>query len=148
MPANKVKRKAPRSAWKKGQSGNPNGRPCDGESWASTLRWAFGLTGEQAAAVAPKEMVREFSKLGKMELRKAICLRLANALLFEPNGKLFEAIASREEGKPPQTIEVNWRDEARRFGYDPDKLVNELFAGLGKTISIGGGVGTPEEIKK
>ena len=31
-------KKTPRTAWKKGQSGNPAGRPKDGESWAAIIK--------------------------------------------------------------------------------------------------------------
>ena len=123
----KKKRKAPPTAWKPGQSGNPKGRPKDGESWAGSLKWAFNLTGKQAAEIAPPELAREFKKLGKMELRRALCLRMAAALLFDPTASLFTSIADREEGRLPQTVNqnINWREDIERLGINPDEVLNE-----------------------
>src|SRR3990172_7525108 len=78
----KRKRTPSPTSWKKGQSGNPKGRPADGESWAGVFRWAGELTGAEAAKIAPPELAKEFVKLGKLQLKQAVALRAMSALLF------------------------------------------------------------------
>lgn len=136
--ANTKKRKAPSGAWKPGQSGNPKGPPKHGESWASVLTWASNLTGEEAAKLVPPEMARFFRPLKGLELKRAIVLRVFAALLFEPSPSLFNAVMERIEGKVTQNIEINWRDEAKEQGYDPDKLVDEFARAMVASHMAGG----------
>ena len=65
-------------AWKKGQSGNPNGRPRTGRAFAEALR-AVGEEGDNLEAVARK--VWELAKAGDM---RAIGM-LANRLDGKPH---------------------------------------------------------------
>ncbi len=136
---NTKKRKAPPKAWKPGQSGNPKGRPRDGESWAATLTWALNLTGEQAAEIAPSYMSKEFKKLGKRQLREVISLRVAFQLLMEPGAALVSAVMDRIDGKPRQPVDLTWRDAAKEAGLDPEKLIGDVAALVGnRAINSGG----------
>jgi len=148
----KIRKKTiPKSAWKPGQSGNPGGRPKDGESWAASLKWAFNLTGEQAAQLVPPEYAKTFRLIGKMQLRHALVLCMIGKQLFDPSGSLFNAMADREEGKITQPILHEWREEARKLGVDPDQLVEQFFASVDSRVSVGGspeaeeGTGGPSE---
>ncbi len=67
--------------WKKGQSGNPRGRPPEGTSFAEALRGR--LTSDEAAEIA----------------KKVIALALAGNL------KAITFIADRLDGKPRQALE-------------------------------------------
>lgn len=125
-----AKRKATPGSWKPGQSGNPAGRPRDGESWATVLTWAANLTGEEAAQIAPTELRQFFRPLRGLQLKQAISLRVMAALLFEPQASLFNAVMERVEGKVTQPIDVNWREEAKEAGYDPDELVRQFAAAM------------------
>ena len=92
--------------WKKGQSGNPNGRPKEGEAWSAVLKWASNLTGAEAAEIAPIEMRQFFRPLKGLQLKEAISLRIMAALLFEPGSGLFNAVMDRLEGKVTQPLTV------------------------------------------
>ena len=122
----KSKKAATSASWKPGQSGNPNGRPRDGESWASVLTWASNLTGEEAAKIVPQELARFFRPLKGLQLKQAIVLRIMAALLFDPSSALFNAVLDRIEGKVPQPVDMNWRAEAIQNGYDPERLFTRL----------------------
>jgi hypothetical protein len=122
-------RKIPVTAWKPGQSGNPAGRPPDGESWSGVLRWAAELTGEQAAKISPPELSKTFSRVGKLKLKQAVTLRTFAAMLSDPTSGLFNAMMDRAEGKVPDKLQIDdWRADYVAAGGDPDALINNLFA--------------------
>jgi hypothetical protein len=87
-------------------------------------------------------------------LKEAVVLRIYAALLFEPDARLFNAVMDRDEGKVSQPVEVfDWRKEAERQGYDPNKLYTDMVnaararlvrAGDGGGVS-GGGAGDSAE---
>lgn len=117
------------TAWKPGQSGNPAGRPPDGESWAGVLRWAAELTGEQAAAISSPELAKQFSRVGKLKLKQAVTLRTFAAMLSDPTSGLFNAMMDRAEGKVPDKFEIaDWRKDYVAAGGDPEELISNLFA--------------------
>ena len=50
----KPKRKAPPKGWKPGQSGNPKGRPKDGESWAAVIKEISDMPADEVLALVGK----------------------------------------------------------------------------------------------
>jgi hypothetical protein len=76
--------------FKKGQSGNPNGRPKDGTSWAAVL----------------DKLCNEEIKIGEITMtkREAICRKLLK-LASEGERWAIEALMDRIDGKPKQQIE-------------------------------------------
>lgn len=83
FPTDKPKRKAPSTAWKKGQSGNPAGAPTRGESWREIIQKTGNMTGEEVAQYAEtfREIAKDLGKLGKMTLKEAAVLRAYHAFL-------------------------------------------------------------------
>ena len=114
MSANKIdsgkpKRKAPPSAWKKGQSGNPKGRPKDGQSWQGILREITNMTAEELLEVTGErgDLGSEIKKFPKgVPMKKLLAARLITALMFDPTGSLFNVLMDREEGKVQETLDV------------------------------------------
>ena len=98
------KRKAPHSAWKPGQSGNPKGAPKRGESWKEIIAKIGNMTPREAADHC-EAIAKQIGRLGdKITLREAVVLRVFAALLFEPQASLLNAIVERDEGKVTQPI--------------------------------------------
>jgi hypothetical protein len=80
------KRKAPKTAWKPGQSGNPNGRPKAGKSFAERIRES--LSEEDWTAIIEK--ATEQAKAGDKAAR--------------------DFLLDRTEGKPNQKIDITEHD--------------------------------------
>lgn len=130
--ANKVKerkRTVPKSAWPKGVSGNPAGRPKTGESWAELIKKVGEMTPAEAAKYC-KSIAGQLAGIGDaVTLKEAVVLRVYTALLFEPQPGLFNAFMDRTEGKVPDKLEVSdWRKDAAEAGIDPDAIVKEFTA--------------------
>lgn len=105
----KPKRKAPPKAWKPGQSGNPNGRPREGESWAGIIRELSNMTAdEMAEMVGPRnELGQQLKKLPKnVQMKKLIVARVMTSLMFEPTSSLLNTLMERAEGKVPDVIDA------------------------------------------
>lgn len=99
--ANRTETVKPRGgSWKPGQSGNPAGRPCEGQSWSAVIK---DVTDKTAGEVA--EMVGAGSTLGRalsrqpkdVPLKTLIAVRLVVALLKGPNAGLARALFDAEE---------------------------------------------------
>lgn len=113
ITARPVKRKATGRPWRKGQSGNPRGRPPKGQTWRDLISEIGDMTGAQVAdwlAVYSKE----FRKVGDVRLKPAIIARAMLSQLHEPSGVL-KVLMDREEGMVPmpvqQTGDLNIRVE-------------------------------------
>ena len=101
------KRKAPRSAWKQGQSGNPTGRPKDGESWAAIIAAVGNMYPEDIIELVGRDndLGRELSHLPKgVQMKYLVTARVFAALMFEPSPRLWTGLMDRAEGKPNQPI--------------------------------------------
>lgn len=126
----KPKRKAPSTAWKPGQSGNPKGAPKRGESWQEIIKRYGELTPPEAAELS-LELTKKLLSIGDgVTLKQAVVLRVYADLLYEPNPGLLNSFMERAEGKVSQPIEVTWRDEAKAAGLPPeeiDAMAEELF---------------------
>ena len=124
VPADKTKkkRKAPKSAWKKGQSGNPAGRPKDGESWASVISTVANMTPEEVVVMvgADNDLGRALLALPKGEQMKyLVSARVFAALMFEPSAGLWNGLMDRMDGKVEQPI--NMKDMPVLIFRDKDK---------------------------
>ena len=144
----KIKHKAPPHAWKKGQSGNPNGAPKRGESWREIWDKIGNLTPKEAAEHS-KVIAAQIASIGdKVTLKEAVALRVYTSLLFEPSSGLLNAVMERTDGKVMQPIGVSWLDRARSIGLSAEEA-QSLYADLVTAarerlarIHVGDGVGT------
>ena len=123
------KKTIPKSAWKKGQSGNLKGAPKRGQSWQEIYNRIGNMTPIEAAEYC-KSIASQLTTIGgSVTLKEATVLRVFVALLFEPNARLLNAVMDRDEGKVPNVHEIiDWRAEAHKAGYDPEELYNRLVA--------------------
>lgn len=109
MPTNKPANKKKTGTWKPGESGNPAGRPKDGESWAAVIREVSNMTTEEIL-----KMVGEQNDLGKalkqmpknVQMKYLVTARVMAAMMFEPTAGLWNGLMDRAEGKVPQQIDV------------------------------------------
>jgi Ni/Co efflux regulator RcnB len=102
------------NAWKRGQSGNPAGRPK-----SITLSEAYRL---QLAQPVPKDPEgRTYAEV----IARLVCNEAVNG-----NVAAAREIADRTEGKPKQAIDVDmnvrdWREMARTHGISEQDVFNE-----------------------
>lgn len=125
----KTKRKPPPHAWKPGQSGNPAGRPKDGESWSAIIKKVgdmypddillfIGQTGDLANAI------KKFPK--DVQMKYLVVTRVFAQLMFDPASSLFKELMDRSEGKVPDkmvhegTLNVENLEAVLRKVYGPD----------------------------
>jgi hypothetical protein len=103
------KQRGPGRRWVKGQSGNPNGAPRKGASWAEAIRWATEQTaGEIVDRLESGELRAAFARMPKkMQLKHLIVLRWLAAQMFDPSPGLAALIMDREDGKVADKIESN-----------------------------------------
>lgn len=101
------KRKPPRSAWKPGQSGNPSGRPPDGESWAGVFKELANKTAEELADMfGDNDLGRTYKRFPKgVQMKYLVGGRVLAALMFEPSGSMLNVYMDRMEGKVPDKIQ-------------------------------------------
>jgi hypothetical protein len=144
VSANTVKRKVgrkvtPKSAWKKGQSGNPTGAPKRGQSWREIVKEVGNLTPAEADEYCHL-IAQKIKSLGDgVTLKQAVILRVFTALLFEPDARLLAVIMDRDEGKVAQPIELSWREKLQEAGLDPDDAVQQVreWLAAGGAVSEG-----------
>lgn len=98
------KRAAPKTAWKKGQSGNPKGAPKRGQSWAEVIQEIGEMTPDEARAMSEK-IFSQVRLGGAITLKQAVVMRVYAAMLFEPQPGLLNAFMERVEGKVKDQVE-------------------------------------------
>jgi len=122
-----TKRKAPKSAWPKGKSGNPKGgRPKSEHTWGAIFAEIGNLTGN-AAAKRCHSIAGQLAGIGgEVTLKEAVAMRVYSALLFEPSGSLLEKVMDRMEGKLPFPMDVSWREEAEKRGIPASQVFEKM----------------------
>jgi hypothetical protein len=118
------------SRWPKGKSGNPKGRPKDGESWAGVMKELSNMTTDEIM-----DLVGRTSAIGKKlkKLPKRVQMKYivgANAmanLALNINQGLFSTVMDRIEGKPGQSVDLTTKGQAIKtyVGVSPDEWDNE-----------------------
>lgn len=131
----KNKRKLPPHLWKKGQSGNPKGRPPMGHSIAETLRWIENLKAPETLEAS----VREIYGLGpEVELTvKKVILLSAMMLAMKGDRAHIQFWAERTEGRMPETLNVTQENKLRVV---EQIVTDEEAAGTGEDAGGPGGV--------
>ena len=109
----KTKRTKPKSAWKPGQSGNPRGRPKDGESWAAIIKSVGDMYPTDLIAFIGKDndLGRMLSKLpANVQMKYLVTARVFSALMFEPTNGLWKETMDRAEGKVKESLDLSNSD--------------------------------------
>lgn len=89
MKNNTPKRKAPKTAWKPGESGNPGGRPKKGNTWADIL--------EEVGEQIEKKSGKTFKSL----VSKRLWVECVNG-----NVTAIKELMNRMDGMPKQNVGV------------------------------------------
>lgn len=127
--ANKAKtgHRIPKSAWPKGVSGNPAGRPKDGESWAAIIKAVGEMYPDDLIQFigTDNDLGRNLAQLPKnVQMKYLVTSRVFAALMFEPTSGLWKELMDRAEGKVPEHVDLTSNGETilKRIGIDADKL--------------------------
>lgn len=102
------------TSWKPGQSGNPKGRPKDGESWTGVIASVSNMTAEEVIAIVGKDndLGVAFAQMPKgVQLKYLINFRVVASLMFEPTSGLWKELMERAEGKVKDVVDLNVKDE-------------------------------------
>ena len=123
-----TKKKPRGKPFAKGQSGNPNGAPKRGESWAEIIKQIGDMTPKEAADMC-RAVAGKLATIGDgVTLKQAVVLRVFAALMFDPQPGLLNAFMERAEGKVKdvlsgddehpikQVIEIVYTDTAATSG--------------------------------
>jgi hypothetical protein len=106
--ANSKKTAKPRGKpWQPGQSGNPTGRPKDGESWAAIIAAVGNMYPDDILEFIGRnnDLGREIAKFPKdVQMKYLVTARIFAALMFDPNPRMWTGLMDRAEGKPNQPI--------------------------------------------
>lgn len=142
------KRKAPRTAWKPGQSGNPAGRPKDGESWAAIIASVGNMYPEDVVDIVGQnnDLGRAFAQMPKgVQMKYLINFRVFAALMFEPTNGLWKELMERVEGKVTERVDVTSGDEP--LGKDDSDTRSEILRKLDSiaTATGAGAVSKPTD---
>lgn len=95
--------------WPKGKSGNPAGRPKDGESWAAIIKAVGDMYPDDILALvgSGNDLGREIAQLPKgVQMKYLVTARVFAALMFEPTAGLWNNLMDRADGKVSQPIEI------------------------------------------
>lgn len=135
---------------------NPLGRASSGESWGEVFKRIFAMTPADLSDYA-SEISKRIQKYGKgnITVKEMVALRVADALLFDPQANLLNAVMDRAEGKVTQPLSFEneltaWlRDHADTLRADPAERARvlrvlaegghdaaALFASVGVSVEV------------
>ena len=104
----KPRLKAPPKAWKPGQSGNPEGRPKDGQSWKAILEEVSSMTAAEIASIVGNAKKKKLKTLPQdVQMKYLVVSNVLVTLATEPNASLWNSLMDRTEGKVQDRLEVS-----------------------------------------
>ena len=95
--------------WKPGQSGNPKGRPREGESWAAVIKRISSMDADEIAVMVGKdnELGQQLMQLPKgVAMKELVTARVLASLMFEPTPGLWNGLMERAEGRVPLAVDI------------------------------------------
>lgn len=137
-PANRTKS----GRFAKGFSGNPAGRPKDGESWAAIIKSVGDMYPSDIVAFVGKN-----NDLGRMlaglpqdvQMKYLVTARVFSSLMFEPTSALWKELMERAEGKVVTPVDVTSNGET--VGKDDSDTRAEILRKL-DSIATATGAGS------
>lgn len=112
--------------WAKGQSGNPKGRPKDGQSWSAIISAVGDMYPEDILQFIGKDndLGREIVQLPKnVQMKYLVISRVFAALMFEPTSGLLKELMDRLEGKVSERIDMTTGGEKLSNLSDEEKIL-------------------------
>jgi hypothetical protein len=103
------KKKAPKTAWKKGVSGNPAGRPKTGQSWGEIAKEIGDQYPEEVVTLFGSNTIMgsAFATFPKgVQIKYSVFYRVIIALMNEPTPGLLKELLDRIEGKVINPVDV------------------------------------------
>ena len=126
----KTRAKAPPKAWKPGQSGNPTGRPKDGESWKAILEEVSNMTAAEIASIVGNAKKKELKTLPQdVQMKYLVVSSVLVTLATEPNASLWNSLMDRTEGKVQDRLEVSNLLEVEGLEETLDKVYGKKGKG-------------------
>lgn len=113
--------------FKKGESGNPNGRPLGAKNITTTLREMIEVAFSGDDQIIPDKIRNKLNldPTKKYTLKELMIIRQINQAITADNPeKAFQGIADRLDGKAHQTIQLDQTSEVHftvNNPYDPTK---------------------------
>jgi len=94
--------------WNKGQSGNPKGRPKDGQSWKAVISEVSNMTAEEIVVFlgeksAASKHLRALPK--NIQVKYLVTAHVLAGLLLEPSAGLWNGLMDRMDGKVKEQVE-------------------------------------------
>ena len=143
--ANNGKTAKPRGRpFPKGVSGNPAGRPKDGESWAAIIAAVGNMYPEDILEFIGRnnDLGREIAHLPKnVQMKYLVTARVFAAMMFDPNPRLWASLMDRAEGKVQDRLDVTSDGEK----IEGDDVRSEI---LGKLARIATATGADQLLKQ
>lgn len=125
--ANNSKSLKPRGgSWKKGQSGNPKGRPKDGESWSAIIADVGNMYSSDLLSFIGEdnELGQAIAKFPKnVQLKYLVVSRVFAALMFDPTSGLLKEFMDRLEGKVAERVDMTSGGEKLSNLSDEEKIM-------------------------
>lgn len=101
--------KKTKTSWKPGQSGNPKGRPAEGQSWSGIFREVTDLTpAEILTLIKPSTPFgQKFKELPSgVQIKYLAALSAVATLIEDPQASLLNAVMDRSDGKVVDKVEM------------------------------------------
>jgi Family of unknown function (DUF5681) len=132
----KGKVKNPATLWKKGQSGNPYGRPKDNESYSGITRMLSNMTADEIATMVggnQTDLGRAFVNMPRnVQMKYLQIIRAMQANMFEPQASLLREIIDRVDGKVSQGVEITNPDGSLTLPPEQAALRLEMLMEIAK----------------
>ena len=109
MTQNNSKKTVKGRPWKKGQTGNPRGRPKKGASWTELVKELGDLTPAEVKAWVGA-IGRKLPDRDDVTLRELAVLAAYVDAVLDPSPRMLQTLMDRAEGRPLQAVEVGGSD--------------------------------------
>ena len=132
--------------WPAGVSGNPKGRPKDGESWAAIIKSVGDMYPADLIAFIGKDndLGRMLATLPKdVQMKYLVTARVFSALMFEPSSGLWKELMDRVEGKVIAPVDITSNGET--VGADGSDTKAEILRKLDSIAAATGAREVPVE---